>query len=63
MAKKRFSSRLASDEVATRRYKVLPLQSVQLSGQPCLRLQAVWNPLLTRWYSLGWFWCRSCGLV
>jgi hypothetical protein len=30
----------------------LPLQSVQLSLQPCLQLQAVWDPLLTRWYGL-----------
>jgi hypothetical protein len=30
----------------------LPLQSVQLSWQPCLRLQAVWGLLLTRWYDL-----------
>jgi hypothetical protein len=33
----------------------LPLQSVQLSRQACLRLQAVWDPLLTRWHGLdGW---------
>jgi hypothetical protein len=32
----------------------LPLQSVQLSLQPCLRLQVVWDPRLTRWY--GWEW-------
>jgi hypothetical protein len=31
MAKKRFSSPLARDEIMTRGYKVLPLQSVQLS--------------------------------
>jgi hypothetical protein len=31
----------------------LPLQSVQLSWQSWLRLQGVWDPLLTRWYGLG----------
>jgi hypothetical protein len=31
---------------------LLPLQSVQLSRQPCLWLQVVWDPLFTRWYGL-----------
>jgi hypothetical protein len=31
MVKRKFSSRLASDEITTRGYMALPLQSVQLS--------------------------------
>jgi hypothetical protein len=60
MAKEGFYSHLASDEITTHGYRALPLQSVRISRYSCLRLPAVWDPLLIRWSVWEW---ASIGLV
>jgi hypothetical protein len=49
-----FSSRLSSNEITTHGYRVLPFAKCTTIMIAVLRLQAVWDPLLTRWY--GWEW-------
>jgi hypothetical protein len=52
MEKGGFSNRLASDEITTHGYRALTFAKWTTVLTACLRLQAVWDPLLTRWYGL-----------
>jgi hypothetical protein len=65
MAKRRFSSCLASDEITTHGYRVLTFaksttimvaELTVMSGRDPLKISWIWHGLV-------WFWFSLCGIV
>jgi hypothetical protein len=55
MAKRRFYSCIACDEITTRGYRVLTFAKCTTSLQSCLWLQMAWDPLEISWDNMGWY--------